>query len=325
MKYPVIRFCCIFLILILILTGCSSNEAESASGSYFRIEDQYEFQTSVPVPPMVLCNYSNQYAVFPAEEHVNSSVSAQLCINNSTNELVMAENAFERIYPASITKIMTALLVLERGNLSDMVTVTEPIVLNDPLAVSLELQVGDQISVNELMHGMLITSANDHAVMLGRYIAGNDSAFVDLMNQRASELGATHTHFVNSNGLHAEDHYTTAYDLYLIFQALIQHDEFRSITEIPQYTLHYTDGEGNEKEVTIANSNLFISQTYSTPEGITVVAGKTGTTNEAGSCLIVEAKDSQDQDYIVLVCGAGSRSALYVKMQQLLGQISEKE
>lgn len=325
MKHPVIRLCCIFLILGFILNGCSSKEEEATADAYFRIEDQWEYQASVSVPPRILCNYSNQYAVFPAEEHVNSSVSAQLCINNSTNELVMGENAFERIYPASITKIMTALLVLERGNLSDTVTVTEPIVLNDPLAVSLELQVGDQITVNELMHGMLITSANDHAVMLGRYVAGSDSAFVDLMNQRAAELGATHTHFVNPNGLHAAEHYTTAYDLYLIFQALIQHEEFRAIAEIPQYTIHYTDGEGNEKEAPITNSNLFISQNYSTPEGITVLAGKTGTTNEAGSCLIIEAKDSQEQDYIVLVCGAGSRSALYVKMQELLGQISEKE
>lgn len=325
MKHPFIRVCCICLILCFILTGCSSNEEGSAAGAYFRIENQWEYQASVSVPPVISHNYSSQYAVFPAEEHVNSSVAAQLCINNSTNEVVMSENAFERIYPASITKIMTALLVLERGNLNDTVTVTEPIVLNDPLAVSLELQVGDQITVNELMHGMLITSANDYAVMLGRYIAGSDSAFVELMNQRAVELGATHTHFVNSNGLHAEEHYTTAYDLYLIFQALIQHEEFRAIAEVPQYTIHYTDGEGNEREAPIANSNLFISQNYSAPEGITVISGKTGTTNEAGSCLIVEAKDSQNQDYIVLVCGAGSRSALYEKMQQLLNQISEKE
>ena len=325
MKHPFIRFCCICLILGFSLTGCSSNEEGLVTGTYFRIEDQWEYQSAVSVPPVILCNYSSHYAVFPAEEHVNSSVSAQLCINNSTNEVVMSENAFERIYPASITKIMTALLVLERGNLSDTVTVTEPIILNDPLAVSLDLQVGDRITVNELMHGMLITSANDYAVMLGRYVAGSDSAFVDLMNQRAVELGATHTHFVNSNGLHADEHYTTAYDLYLIFQALIQHEEFRAIAEIPQYTIHYTDGEGNEREAPISNSNLFISQSYATPEGITVISGKTGTTNEAGSCLIVEAKDSQDQDYIVLVCGAGSRSALYEKMQQLLNQLSEKE
>ncbi|MCM1494221.1 MAG: serine hydrolase [Bacteroides sp.] len=325
MKHPGIRFCCIFFILMLMLSGCSSKEEAPVTDAYFRIEDQWEFQASVSVPPTVVSSYSNQYAVFPAEEHVNSSAATQLCINNSTNELIFSENAFERIYPASITKIMTALLVLERGNLNDTVTVTEPVVLNDPMAVSLELQVGDTITVDELMHGMIITSANDYAVMLGRYIAGSDSAFVDVMNQRAVELGATHTHFVNPNGLHAEEHYTTAYDLYLIFQTLIQHEEFRAIAEIPQYTIHYTDGEGNEKEAAIGNSNLFISQSVPAPEGITVIAGKTGTTNEAGSCLILEARDSQNQDYIVLVCGASSRTALYANMQELLRRISEKE
>lgn len=324
MKHHIIRFSFIVLILGFLLTGCSS-ESEAPEASYFRIEDHWEFQTSISVSPVILCNYSNQFAVFPAEEHVKSSVAAQLCINNTTNERILSENAFERIYPASMTKIMTALLVLEQGKLEDTVTVTEPIILNDPMAVSLDLQVGDTITINELMHGMLVTSANDHAIMLGRYIAGSDAAFVDLMNQRAAELGATHTHFMNPNGLHAEEHYTTAYDLYLIFQELIKYEEFRTIAGVPQYTLHYTDGEGAAKEVTISNSNLFISQTYTAPEGITILAGKTGTTNEAGSCLIIETRDSQDQDYIAVICGAGSRSALYMKMQTLLGQISMEE
>lgn len=325
MKHPVVRVCCMIVILALCLTGCSSAEAEPAANTYFLIDYNREFQASVPVSPVIGSGYADQFVVFPAEEHVSSSVSAQLCINNSANELVLGENSYERIYPASITKIMTALLVLERGNLSDTVTVAEPVILNDPLAVSLGLQVGDTMTVDELMHGMLITSANDCAVVLGRYISGSDDAFIELMNQRAWELGATHTHFVNPHGLHSEEHYTTAYDLYLIFRELIRHDAFRQISEIPQYTLHYTNSEGNGVEVTISNSNLFITQNYAAPEGITVIAGKTGTTNEAGSCLIIEARDSQDQEYIAVVCGAGSRAGLYVKMQGLLGEILKEE
>lgn len=323
MKHSGIKIICLILVTIIGLTGCSNTETEPAA--YFRIDAQREFQTTIPVSPVITSGYSRQFAVLPPEEAVNSSVSAQLCINNTTNEPVMGENAFQRIYPASITKIMTVLLVLERGNPEDIVTVTEPIELHDPLAVSLGLQVGDTMTVNELMHGMLITSANDCAVVLGRYIAGSDEGFVELMNQRADELGATHTHFVNPHGLHSEEHYTTAYDLYLIFRELIQHDEFREISQIPQYTLHYTSSEGSPVEVTISNSNLFIMQTYAAPEGITVIAGKTGTTNEAGSCLIVEARDSQNQDYIAVVCGGSSRAGLYVKMQELLGRISESE
>lgn len=325
MKRP--RFCLLNILLCLsvCLSGCSSYEAEPASDAYFHIDNNREFQASIPVAPIIQCSYANQYAVIQPGEHVNSSVSARLCINNSTNELVTGENVFETIYPASITKIMTALLVLERGNLDDTVTVTEEIVLNDPMAVSIGLQVGDTITVNELMHGMLITSANDCAVMLGRYISGSEAAFIELMNQRAGELGATHTHFVNTNGLHSGEHYTTAYDLYLIFQELIKHDMFRQISGTPNYTFHYTNGEGAAVDIPISNSNLFIMQTYAAPEGITVTAGKTGTTNEAGYCLIVEAKDSQEQDYIAVVCGAGSRPALYMTMQELLKGILEEE
>lgn len=305
------------------LVGCGSYEMEPAPATYFHIDNSREYYSEIPVNPIIQSNYVHQFAVIPAEEHVRSSVSTKLCINNTTNELVMSENPFDKIYPASITKIMTALLVLERGNLEDTVTVTEDIELNDPLAVTLGLQVGDSITVKELMHGMLITSANDCAVMLGRYISGSDSAFVELMNQRASDLGATHTHFVNPHGLHSEEHYTTGYDLYLIYKELIKHEEFKQIAGIAQYTIHYTNSEGVGVDVPISNSNQFITSAYSLPEGITVISGKTGTTSEAGYCLIVEATDKNGQDYIGVICGASSRNSLYIQMQQLLSEINQ--
>lgn len=327
MKRLITRMISISMLITLCvsLVGCGSYEMEPAPATYFYIDHSREYRTDIPVSPIIHSNYTNQYAVIPAESHVNSYVSTKLCINNTTNELVYGENPFEQIYPASITKIMTALLVLERGNLDDSVTVTEPIELHDPMAVSLGLDVGDSMTVRELMHGMLITSANDCAVMLGRYIAGSDSAFVDMMNQRAAELGATHTHFVNPHGLHSTEHYTTGYDLYLIYKELIQHEEFIQIAELPQYTFSYTSAEGSVVEIPIMNSNQFITGGYTTPDGITVQCGKTGTTNEAGYCLIVKAKDNQDQEYITVICGAGSRPSLYAQMQQLLGEIGTVE
>lgn len=316
-----IRIFIIILGLSLCLNGCSVPQTEL--DSRFPMDTSREIPLFEPVVPVIQSSYASRFAVLSPQEHVDTSVYAKLCVDNTTNEIVAAANSFERIYPASVTKIMTALLVLEQGNLEDTVIVNEEIILNDPMAVTLGLQVGDQITVDELMHGMLITSANDCAVMLGRYISGSEAAFIELMNQRAWELGATHTHFVNPHGLHSTEHYTTAYDLYLIFQELIKYDAFRTISELSTYTIQYINGTGDLVLRRIQNSNLFISQVYTTPEGVSIVAGKTGTTNEAGYCLIVEASDSQNHDYIAVICGGSTRDALYVQMQELLGEITK--
>lgn len=325
MKYSIRKTAALLLCFCVCLSGCDALQAEPEAATYFHIDSEREYRTSVSAVPSVESVYAGQYAVIPKEEPVSSYVSTKLCVNNTTNQALSWENPFETIYPASITKIMTALLVLEQGNLEDTVTITEDIVLNDPLAVALGLTVGDTISVRELMYGMLVASANDCAVALGRYIAGTEEAFVGQMNRRAAELGATHTHFVNTNGLHAEDHYTTGYDLYLIFKELLTHEEFRQISGTADYTLHYTHGDGELAEVSIQNSNLFVTGGYSLPEGMTVLCGKTGTTNEAGCCLIVEARDGQGQDYIAVICGAGSRAYLYTQMQQMLNQTQVTE
>lgn len=309
---------CIYLSLSL--TGCGLLPSELETP--FQKADVRTPAFSIPVEPVVNSSYASQYAVIAAETDNSSAAGARLCIDNTMNTVISSENAFKQIYPASITKIMTALLVLEHGNLSDMTTVTEPIVLNDPMAVSFGLQVGDTMTVEALMYAMMNGSENDCAVALGRYIAGNDAAFVELMNQRAAELGATHTHFTNPHGLHSPEHYTTAYDLYLIFQELITHEEFQTIASTPRYSLQYTNGNGSSFTRSIANSNMFISQTYAVPEGLTILGGKTGTTNEAGCCLIVQARDSSGHDYIAVVCGASTSGGRYVQMQELLKGIT---
>lgn len=318
-RYVALIFSVIFCLGML--SGCQEYEMTPEASSYFHIDKERAYSTTLTEMPIIKSSFASSYAVIPYGRYDSRPNSlATLCINNTTNQMIQASNPFEQIYPASITKIMTALLVLEKGNLDDTVTITEDIVLEDAQAVTLGLKAGDTLTVDELLHGLLITSANDCAVALARYIAGNEADFVEQMNHRAEQLGATHTHFVNPHGLHDENHYTTAYDLYLIFKEVIKHPEFQKITSIAEYTVSYTDGEGNPVEIPISNSDLFISADYPLDDGIAVVAGKTGTTNEAGCCLIVEAKDSKGQDYIALVCGAPYRDSLYYQLQQLLNQ-----
>lgn len=322
MKSSKLRYICAIIgILGLILTGCGTQSVNDTT--QFQIPANRPYQTDITEEPEIASSFTQGLVVIPWKQAVNSQVSTKLCINTTTQEVLTEENPFKQIYPASITKIMTALLVLENGNLEDMVTIDTPIVLNDPMAVSIGLQAGDTLTVNELMHGMLITSANDCAVALGRYVSGSEDAFIELMNQRATELGATHTHFVNTNGLHDSQHYTTGYDLYLIFKELIKHPEFLDIAGTANYTMSFQTAEGT-KSIPIVNSNQFISGGYEAPEGITVVSGKTGTTNEAGCCLILEAIDDENQVYIAVVCGADNRKLLYSQMEELLQQMGSK-
>lgn len=320
------RYIALMLTMLLcmgMLTGCREYEMTPEASTYFHINRDRPYVTDMEEMPVINSSYASQYAILPYGTYEDLPFSsAILCINDTDNEVVRASNPFEHIYPASITKIMTALLVLENGSLEDTVTITEDINLNDSQAVTLGLKAGDILTVNELMHGLLITSANDCAVALARYISGNEADFVNRMNERAAELGATHTHFTNPHGLHDENHYTTAYDLYIMFKEVVGHAAFREITGISEYTIHYTDGEGNPVEVMIHNSDLFISEENMLDEGITVVAGKTGTTNEAGCCLIVQAKNAQGQDYIALVCGAPYRDSLYYQLQQILNRLN---
>lgn len=312
---------CILLIYCLSLTGCSLSETAYVD-TQFQIPENRSYSIAITELPEITSSFTQDITVIPWSEPVSSQVSTALCVNTTTKEIYWQENLFEQIYPASITKIMTALLVFEQGNLEDTVTIETPVVLNDPLAVTINLQVGDTLTVDELMHGMLITSANDCAVVLGRYISGSEEAFVELMNQRAKELGATHTHFVNTNGLHDPNHYTTGYDLYLIFQELIKYPEFLEISGTSSCTLSYQTASGI-RTVPIVNSNQFISGSYTVPDGLTVVSGKTGTTNEAGCCLILEAVDDNQQTYIAVVCGADNRTQLYTQMSTLLYKIKD--
>ena len=126
---------------------------------------------------------------------------------------------FDKIYPASTTKIMTALVALENADLSDVVTVSQNADMNSFAAdeATCGIKAGDKITLSDLLYGLLLHSGNDNATAIAEYVGGSMDGFAEMMNKEAAKLMATGTHFVNSNGLHNDNHYTTAYDLYLIF------------------------------------------------------------------------------------------------------------
>ena len=229
-------------------------------------------------------------------------------------QVMYSKNAFERLYPASITKVMTALIAIKYGDLTDTVTVTEDAVITEAGATLAGIHPGDQLTMEQLLYGLMLPAIAVH-------MAGSIDAFAELMNREAQKLGATGTHFMNPHGLTNADHYTTAYDLYLIFNEALKQPEFRKVTGTTSYTADYTDGSGNPVSTTWEGGNWYMVGQRQTPDGLTVFSGKTGTTSAAGFCLIMASRDQKEKEYISVVLKAPSRPGLYDNMTNIISKI----
>jgi D-alanyl-D-alanine carboxypeptidase (penicillin-binding protein 5/6) len=179
------------------------------------------------------------------------------------------------------------------------------------------------MTLRDLLYGLMLRSGNDAAIAIAEGISGDVDTFVNLMNQEATALGAVNSHFVTPNGLHDEDHYTTVYDMYLIFNAAIQNDDFRTILQTTTYNVFYTTSDGTETSQTWNTTNYYLLGKEQAPDGITVIGGKTGTTGEAGYCLVLLSKNEQNQQIISIVFDADARTNLYYLMNEILNLYGE--
>jgi serine-type D-Ala-D-Ala carboxypeptidase (penicillin-binding protein 5/6) len=198
-------------------------------------------------------------------------------VDSYSGEFLYTKNADAKQYPASSTKILTALIVIEAGNLDQLVTVAPEDTKVEPS--SLDLKPGQQFTRRQLLFGMLLKSANDVAMCLARDNAGSIPAFAEKMDLRAAELGATSSHFVNPHGLHDPNHYTTAHDLVLIARAAMQQPLFRQIVSTIYYTWRAPNGQVNE----LRNHNRLLRH-FAGCNGL-----KTGYTRAAQQVLVSSA------------------------------------
>ena len=161
-----------------------------------------------------------------------------ILVDAKTGKILYSKDAFKKMYPASTTKLMTAILTLENCKLDDIVTVSHNAIFSIPVGYShASLKEGEQLTVEQLLNVLLIPSANDAAVALAEHIAGSVEEFAEMMNNKAKELGCIGTHFVNPNGIHNEDHYSTAYDLSIIGRYAMKFEDIMRIATVNQYTL----------------------------------------------------------------------------------------
>jgi D-alanyl-D-alanine carboxypeptidase len=266
---------------------------------------------------------SKDICVIPKSKNISTDAAitadSALLVNDTKGKVLYAQDIYKKMYPASVTKIVTALVALKESSLSDEVTISyDASHITEYGAKLCGFQEGDKVSMKDLLYCLLIYSGNDAAVAIAEHVSGSVDAFADEMNQEMISLGASGSHFVNPNGLQDENHYTTAYDLYLVFHELLQYKPFKKIIRQSEYTANWTRADGTKASLSMANTNLYLTGSATAPEGLTVIGGKTGTTTDAGSCLILYSKDKKKREYISVILKAESSYSLYSQMSHLL-------
>lgn len=269
-----IAFLLLFLLMISISFECFAEEAEEPT-------------TEAPKTT----EYPDEPGRMP--DTVGDSI---IVMDAATGQILYEKNAYEKRYPASITKIMTVLIALEHGDLSDTIVMSDTAVWGIERDSShIALDVGEEINFEDALYAVLVVSANEAAWGVAEHIAGSLESFCDMMNQKAEELGCVNTHFVNANGLHDDDHYTCAYDMALIAREAIKNDKFREITATTHYIIPPTNMQEEERELWQNNKMIKEDSDYYYPycEG-----GKTGFTDQALGTLVTWSK----KDDVELIC-----------------------
>jgi D-alanyl-D-alanine carboxypeptidase (penicillin-binding protein 5/6) len=240
-------------------------------------------------------------------EDITIDAKGAILVDLNSGEVLYEQNADDKVYPASLTKLMTALIVMEHAALDEVVTVSQSALAGlNPHGSSAGLKVNEQMTVENMLYCLLLPSGNDAAAVLAEHVAGSIPAFVDLMNQKAKELGCTGTHFENPHGLHSEGHYTTARDVFLITREFVKNEHLFAVSNTVTYVVPPTNATSSQRILNstnyLINGNRTIQYLYSPARGI-----KTGTTTPAGYCL-VSAAEKNDMFLISVVMGA-SRQA----------------
>lgn len=312
------------LLCLAVLTGCGQ-----------KIENRYDVNVGLMRmnsvnTSLTETDHAKGFSVglaLPGETTFNADdISAEAALmvefGKEDPQAVAYKNPYVRTYPASITKVMSALVCMRHiQDFQQEFTVTE----NSKISVSGSsmawLRPGETLTIEDLLYGMLLPSGNDAAVAVAEATCGSVEAFVEEMNRTALEIGATGTHFVNPHGLPDDRHYTTPYDIYLTMNEAMKYEEFRKIVSTVNYSPHYKDSNGMPKTQSWSVTNRFMIGETPVPQGLEVLGGKTGTTNAAGYCLTMGVrKTSTGEEYISTVMKAESKDELYRNMTSLISK-----
>lgn len=252
-----------------------------------------------------ILNTSNAYAAEPT-----ILCKSAVLIDASTGTILSQKNADQKMYPASLTKIMTAILVIEMGNMSDVIKVDD----DTPYEISgshIALEAGEIMTMKDMLYALMLPSANDAALALAKHYGKSEKEFVKLMNDKAKELGAYNTHFANPHGLHDDNHYTTAADLALITRYAMKNETFRKIVQTERYEIPPTNKKNETRYFTNLNkliynsgsNQIYVDGAYISPKYEYATGVKTGYTPEAGNTLVASAEKNGTELIAVVMNG----------------------
>lgn len=237
-----------------------------------------------------------------------------IIMEDNEENVMFEKNGYATFYPASTTKVLTALLALEYGNLDDKVIVSENVNKLPGDSRRVFIQPGDTLTLEQLLYGTLLYSGNDSALAIAEHIAGSEEAFAKLMNEKAKEIGAVHSNFVNPHGYHHPEHYTTPYDLAVILKAASEQPLFLEIINTPVYKAEYTNKKGKKVKKTWDTTNSFLKNSSLAIDGI--IGGKTGFTTPAKRNLVTVAEHNGHRYYVVAL--KGNSIGRYMDTRKLL-------
>ena len=281
---------------------------------------KYKLILTIYILLLFLSNIFNTNIVYSNSENNNDSnlleidSKAAILIDTKTNKILYEKNSNKRMYPASTTKIMTAIIVLENSNLNDIVTASQnAVTFLGPEYSSANIKYGEQLTISQLLELLLVHSANDASLVLAEYIGGSINSFISIMNTKAYELGLNNTNFTNTYGGHDENHYTTASDLSKIMKYCIKNENFRKLSSKASCSIPAT----NVSDVRQYNSTneLIIPNTTNYYPYIT--CGKTGFTTPAGECLVASSFKN-DIELISITLGGYTPSSRFKDTKKLL-------
>ena len=305
------------------MSGCSDKESVSYQNPYDLYESSISYGVANSKSKANSSFFSKELCVaedynFGIEDVHSGVAGAAASFNLNTNTVTYAQNIYDKMYPASTTKIMTCYHALKYGDLDEYVTVSANAADQPSDASVCHLKTGDVLTLRDLLYGLMLASGNDAAVAIAEHISGDVETFVELMNQEALAMGASCTHYENPHGMPGTEHYTSAYDLYLIFANAIQNETFLEIINTKMYTAKIAEQDGDVREREWDNSNRYINGRVDVPDGITVIGGKTGTTREAGYCLVQLSYNSLSEPIISVVLKSDGPSNLYLLTGEIL-------
>ncbi len=254
----------------------------------------------------------NNSFVFATAEKPNIISQAAILMDSKTEKILYAKNENEKMYPASTTKIITAILTLENCNLDEVVTVSYDAVMSIPEGYSsASLQIGEQLTVEQLLQLLLVHSANDAANVLAEYVGGSVESFVSMMNTKIHELNLSHTHFTNTFGMHDDNHYTTSQDLATIMKYCLKNKDFRKLAgsascAIPATNKYDIRKYNSTNELIIPNNKNYYPF---------LTSGKTGYTSQAGDCL-VSCSYKDDLELICVILGGKTVNGISTRFSE---------